>query len=114
VTADQLAALLEEDAVALVDVRSKGEFDGSSGYPCDPHQGHIPGAIHIALDDLLGAERADLRALLESRGVDGDKPLVLYCHSGSRSGIASAALNAAGIEAENYAGSWHEWSRRGD
>ena len=113
-TADQLAALLAEDAVALVDVRSKGEFDGSVGYPCDPRQGHIPGAIHIELDELLGAERADLRALLESHGVSGNKPLVLYCHSGSRSGIASAALNAAGIEAENYAGSWHEWSRRRD
>jgi thiosulfate/3-mercaptopyruvate sulfurtransferase len=112
VTADQLAALLEEDAVALVDVRTRGEFDGTTGYPCDPRQGHIPGAIHIDLDELLGAERAELRALLEARGVQAEKPLVLYCHSGSRSGIASAALNAAGVDAVNYAGSWHEWSRR--
>lgn len=111
-TADQLAALLAEDAVALVDVRTRGEFDGTGGYPCDPRQGHIPGAIHIDLDDLLGAGRAELPALLEARGVPSGKALVLYCHSGSRSGIASAALNAAGIDAANYAGSWHEWSRR--
>lgn len=113
-TGDELAALLAEDAVALVDVRSRAEFDGTAGYPCDPAQGHIPGAIHIDLDELLGAEREDLRPLLDANGVRPGSRLVLYCHSGSRSGIASAALNAAGIEAENYAGSWHEWSRRED
>jgi thiosulfate/3-mercaptopyruvate sulfurtransferase len=114
VTGDDLATLLADDAVALVDVRGRAEFDGTSGYPCDPRQGHIPGAIHIELDDLLGAERGELTGLLEANGVRPGLPLVLYCHSGSRSGIASAALNAAGIEAVNYAGSWHEWSRRSD
>ena len=37
--------------------------------------------------------------------------LVAYCHSGSRSALATLALRSAGYDARNYAGSWHEWSR---
>jgi thiosulfate/3-mercaptopyruvate sulfurtransferase len=111
VTGDELADRLADGAVNLVDVRSREEYDGTAGYPCDPVQGHIPGAVHIELDEILAAGRDDLGALLEGRGVEPG-PIVLYCHSGSRSGIAAAALTAAGFEATNYAGSWHEWSRR--
>jgi rhodanese-related sulfurtransferase len=38
--------------------------------------------------------------------------VVAYCHSGQRSEIAAALLRAAGVDAANYEGSWHEWSRR--
>ena len=37
--------------------------------------------------------------------------VVAYCHSGSRSALATLALRAAGYRARNYPGSWHEWSR---
>ena len=37
--------------------------------------------------------------------------VVAYCHSGSRSALATFALRSAGYDARNYAGSWHEWSR---
>ncbi|HEX2044520.1 MAG TPA: rhodanese-like domain-containing protein, partial [Gaiellaceae bacterium] len=53
-----------------------------------------------------------LAAFLARRGVDTSAPIVAYCHSGSRSEIAAALLRAAGLEATNYEGSWHEWSRR--
>lgn len=111
-TGDELAALLAEDAVTVVDVRTRPEFEGAAGYPCDRSQGHIPGAIHVELDELLAASREEVGALLEARGAAPGLRLVLYCHSGSRSGVAAAALRAAGLDAENYAGSWHEWSRR--
>ncbi len=111
-TADELAERLAAGGVALVDVRTKPEFEGRNGYPCDPRQGHIEGAVHIELDDLMAAGRDGVRALLVERGIDPDGPIVLYCHSGSRSGIAASVLEAAGIKAENYDGSWHEWSRR--
>jgi thiosulfate/3-mercaptopyruvate sulfurtransferase len=112
VTGDELARLLAEDAVTLLDVRSPGEFSGEAGYPCDPRQGHIPGAVNVAVAELLDAEPAALPELLRSRGADPGRPIVAYCHSGSRSAFATAALRAAGLEAENYEGSWHEWSRR--
>jgi thiosulfate/3-mercaptopyruvate sulfurtransferase len=112
VTGDELERLLAEGAVTLVDVRSPQEHSGEAGYPCDPRQGHIPGAVNVEVGELLDAEPASLPELLRSRGADPGRPVVVYCHSGSRSAYAAAALRAAGLEAENYEGSWHEWSRR--
>ena len=109
-TGDELARLLEEGSVALLDVRTPAEYTGESGYPCDPRQGHIPGAVNVEVDELYGA--ADPARLLAERGVDTGKPIVAYCHSGARSELAAALLRGAGLDAVNYAGSWHEWSRR--
>jgi thiosulfate/3-mercaptopyruvate sulfurtransferase len=113
-TGDELAGLLERGEVALLDVRTRAEYEGESGYPCDPKQGHIPGAVHLNVDELHAAagDAAALRGLLSERGVDPRGRVVAYCHSGQRSEIAAALLRAAGVDAVNYSGSWHEWSRR--
>ena len=108
-TGDELAGLLERGEIALLDVRTRAEYEGETGYPCDPRQGHIPGAAHVGLDELYAA---DVRGLLERRGVEPGARSVAYCHSGSRSELAAALLRAAGLDATNYEGSWHEWSRR--
>jgi len=106
VTGDELARLLAEGSVTLVDVRSPEEFSGEAGYPCDPHQGHIEGAANVPLEVLMADMQAALAAL------DTSRPIVAYCHSGQRSEMAAALLRAAGHDASNYEGSWHEWSRR--
>ena len=111
-TGDELAALLAVGEVQVLDVRAAAEYDGSSGYPCDPVQGHIPGAVNVDVAEIADAG-AGLTALLGERGVDPARRIVCYCHSGSRSAFAAALLAAAGMAAENYEGSWHEWSRRG-
>jgi 3-mercaptopyruvate sulfurtransferase SseA len=111
VTGDELAERIGAEGVQLLDVRSAGEYEGSAGYPCDPVQGHIPGAVNIDVEELAGAG-AGVRQLLGERGLDPGAPIVCYCHSGGRSAYAAALLQAAGVAAENYDGSWHEWSRR--
>jgi thiosulfate/3-mercaptopyruvate sulfurtransferase len=94
--------------VPVVDVRTAAEHSGEAGYPCDPRQGHIPGARHIPVDAILELSPDDMRELVgEPEGAE----LVVYCHSGGRSAVAATALRAAGYNARNYAGSWHEWSR---
>jgi thiosulfate/3-mercaptopyruvate sulfurtransferase len=104
---EELAGRLDE--VVLIDVRTESEYGGEQGYPCDPRQGHIPGARNVPLEAIL--EAGDLRALVrEPEGAE----LVVYCHSGGRSAMAAAALEAAGYDARNYGGSWHEWSRRAE
>ncbi len=115
-TGDELARRLEEGSVAVLDVRSAEEYAGEAGYPCDPRQGHIPGAVHVEWTDLYAGEGRPhepeaIRALLVERDVDPASEIVAYCHSGSRSALAVEALRAAGYDARNYAGSWHEWSR---
>jgi thiosulfate/3-mercaptopyruvate sulfurtransferase len=113
-TGDELAALLERDEVALVDVRSRAEFEGAGGYPCDPRQGHIAGAVHLDLNEIYAAvaDPAGVLGLLAEHDIPEDRRIVAYCHSGQRSEIAASLLRQAGLDAVNYAGSWHEWSRR--
>jgi thiosulfate/3-mercaptopyruvate sulfurtransferase len=111
VTSDELAALLASGSVQVLDVRTAEEYSGAGGYPCDPVQGHIPGAVNVDVEEIASAG-AGLAALLGERGIDSTGHIVCYCHSGSRSAYAAALLVAAGLRAENYEGSWHEWSRR--
>ncbi len=119
-TGDQLQELLDAGSVQVIDVRTREEFEGREGYPCDPRQGHIPGAVHIEWAELFAGQgkpldRESMETLLRDRGIDPEEQIVTYCHSGQRSAMAITALRAAGFErAENYEGSWHEWSRRGN
>jgi hydroxyacylglutathione hydrolase len=81
--------LLEQiatNAVMLVDVRSKLEWDS----------GHHRAAQHIALGDLP-------RALAT---LPRDRPIAVYCQRGTRSAVASSLLSAAGIEAVNVPSGW--------
>jgi thiosulfate/3-mercaptopyruvate sulfurtransferase len=103
---EELAARLGE--LALLDVRSPAEYDGSRGAPCDPRQGHIPGARNVSLDVIAAADEDELRALV---ALPAGAEVVAYCHSGARSAQAVAILARCGFEARNYVGSWHEWSR---
>ena len=107
---------LGEGGLTLLDVRTEEEFHGRGGYPCDPRQGHIPGARRIdeeALFEAPGLPRpeADVRAAV---GAPAGAEVIAYCHSGSRSARATLALRAAGYRARNYPGSWHEWSRHAE
>lgn len=96
------------DELTLLDVRSSEEYRGLLGAPCDPRQGHIPGARHLPLELVLGLSDEALRSELAL--ADGAE-VVAYCHSGSRSALAVERLASLGYLARNYSGSWHEWSR---
>jgi thiosulfate/3-mercaptopyruvate sulfurtransferase len=111
VTLEELAGRLGDPELTVLDVRTPVEFSGERGYPCDPRQGHLPDARNLPVDDLLGRGAEQVRELV---GLPEGAEIVTYCHSGSRSAMAAEALRAAGFRARNYAGSWHEWSRRDD
>ena len=109
ITIDELRTRLGE--LAVIDVRTASEFDGSKGKPCDPRQGHIPGARNVDVYRLMNLELAEIEAEL---GVESGGEVIAYCHGGSRSAIATQMLRALGYDARNYVGSWHEWSRHDD
>jgi thiosulfate/3-mercaptopyruvate sulfurtransferase len=110
-TRQQLAARLDDPELTILDVRREDEYTGRRGSPCDPRQGHIPGARRLQVDELFGDDGLPLPGD-RIRALVGDaQEIVAYCHSGSRSALATLALRSAGYEARNYAGSWHEWSR---
>ena len=107
----ELAARLGDPELTILDVRSRPEFTGERGYASDPRQGRIPGARHVWVSELIMRSPEEIRELV---GLREGAEIVAYCHSGVRSAHAVEALCAAGYQARNYAGSWHEWSRHPD
>ena len=71
-------------------------------------RGTCPGrATSICRQLLEAGDAAAIRALV---GAPEGAEVIAYCHSGGRSAMAAQLLAAAGYEARNYVGSWHEWS----
>ncbi len=83
------AKRLVGEGAELVDVRTVEEYA----------QGHIDGAINIPLHE-LGQRLGEL---------EKDKPIVLYCRSGNRSGSAMKQLQAAGFEEVHNLGAMSRW-----
>jgi thiosulfate/3-mercaptopyruvate sulfurtransferase len=110
-TRQELQARLDDPTLTILDVRREDEYTGRGGSACDPRQGHIPGARRLQVDELFGADGLPLPAERIRELVGDAQEVVAYCHSGSRSALATLALRSAGYDARNYAGSWHEWSR---
>ncbi len=75
----------ELKAALIVDVRSEEEFN----------QGHVTGSVNIPLQNVQAA-LGDLRK--------SQRPIVMICRSGARSGMAVATLQQAGISAKNGGG----------
>lgn len=103
---DELARRIGE--VTIIDVRAPSEYDGLYGAPCDPRQGHIPGARNIHVDELATLDDDAARTRV---GLPTGSEVIAYCHSGARSALAVQILTRLGFHARNYTGSWHEWSR---
>jgi thiosulfate/3-mercaptopyruvate sulfurtransferase len=115
-TRDELAGRLDDASLTILDVRRDDEYTGRGGSACDPRQGHIPGAKHVEVGTLFagpGVPESPER-IRELVGAPEGAEIVAYCHSGSRSALATLALRSAGYDARNYAGSWHEWSRHAE
>jgi sulfur dioxygenase len=84
------------DAVTLLDVRSAEEYQGPDG--------RLAGSLLIPLPEL--GER--------SGEIPLDRPLVVVCHSGSRSALATQQLLKAGrTQVANLRGGLHHWAAAG-
>jgi len=68
-----------DDGGLIVDVRTPGEY----------RSGHLPGAKLIPV--------GTISAKLAEFGDDKNRPIVVYCKSGSRSGRAESILKSAGF-----------------
>jgi phage shock protein E len=75
---NQLIQLIKEKKATIIDVRSQLEFD----------QEHFPGALHIPLEKVQD-EAINIGQM--------PKPIVVYCRSGNRSGMAAGILAQNGV-----------------
>ncbi len=119
---EQAKAGAGRDDFVFWDTRSMDEYAGNAaGFGSVPRPGHIPGAAHLEWTELLDrASRtlkpaAELRQLLETRGITPDKQVAGYCNGGARGALGAFVLRVLGYDrAQAYAGSFQQWSNQPD
>ncbi len=80
------------ESVLILDVRSEAEFT----------RGHVPGAVNLSHDRLA--------ARLEELDAARDQPIVVYCESGRRAGLAADVLLEAGFsDIRHLTGDMSDW-----
>jgi rhodanese-related sulfurtransferase len=92
-TPAQFGAALRDEGAVAVDVREPEEWQA----------GHMLESVWIPLGE-LAARAGELPR---------DRPIVVVCRSGSRSGYAADAMVAAGYDARNLAGGLQHWVASG-
>jgi rhodanese-related sulfurtransferase len=92
-TPQQVAELMTQGEIQLIDVRQPEEHDA----------GRIAGDRLVVLSDLVG----------EVDSIDRGRPVVFYCRSGARSAMATEAFLGAGFDAHNMAGGLLDWHAAG-
>ena len=117
-TADDVLRSLNQNEIAILDTRSRGEFLGT--HVRAARGGAIPGAIHIEWTDNIAADgrfksNTDLKAMYDRAGITPDKEVISYCQGGYRAAHSYVALRLLGFpRVRNYIGSWKEWGDRSD
>lgn len=90
------AQIMNKEGALLLDVREPEEFSA----------GHAPNAKLIPL--------GQLNAHLQDIATYKDKPIVVICRSGRRSGIAVSQLQSAGFtQVSNVQGGMQSWEKNG-
>ena len=93
VSQTEFETLIKAGKGQLLDVRTPGEFNA----------GHIKNADNI---DFTGSDFREKVATL-----DREKPVLIYCHSGNRSGKASLILKELGFkEVYDLQGGYSNWN----
>ena len=110
VDAETVAAAAEDPDTVLVDTREDREFA----------EGHIPGAVRLdwraVVDDETRGLRpeAEVRSLLDARGVVPESRVLLYCNTARRISHTYTVLRHLGYpDLAFYEGSLTEWRREG-
>ncbi|MET3353107.1 UNVERIFIED_ORG: thiosulfate/3-mercaptopyruvate sulfurtransferase [Xanthobacter viscosus] len=118
---DVLAAADGKNGTVVVDIRSPDEYSGKLFAPEGSKElsiraGHVPGAKNVtwskAVDPETGKFKSkdELKKLYADAGVDGSRPIIVYCRIGERSSHTWYALSRIlGYQVKNYDGSWTEY-----
>jgi len=119
--ADVLEVVNGQKDNVIVDIRSADEYGGKLFAPegskeLSVRAGHIPTAKNVtwskAVDPDTGKFKSkdELIKLYADAGIDGSKPIIVYCRIGERSSHTWYALSRVlGYDVRNYDGSWTEY-----
>jgi thiosulfate/3-mercaptopyruvate sulfurtransferase len=115
----ELLDLVQNNQIQIWDCRTEDEYTGLR--LAARRGGHIPGALHFEWSTALNRqnhlklhplERTQQR--LEHLGFKLDEPVVVYCQSHHRSGLAYILGRLLGWNIRAYDGAWSEWGNRLD
>ncbi|WOE30931.1 MULTISPECIES: sulfurtransferase [unclassified Acinetobacter] len=105
--------------VQLWDCRTKEEYTGQR--LAARRGGHIPNALHFEWSTALNRENhlklhslERIQQRLEQLGFNLSQPVVVYCQSHHRSGLAYMVGRLLDWEIQAYDGAWSEWGNRLD
>jgi thiosulfate/3-mercaptopyruvate sulfurtransferase len=103
------------DAGGAAECGEAGILLDARGYEQYAGNGHIPGAVAAPTRDNLDADgflltEKELRQRFARLGVDGSRPVGLYCGSGVAAAHEFAVLASLGMASSLYVGSFSEWS----
>ena len=105
------------EGLTLVDTRSLEEFEGRSD--TDQIPGHIPGAINVVWQALVGRDgkllcgEDEARRVIEEAKIDGSNTIVTYCKVGARAAVGYQTLKRLGFDVKLFDGSYSEWEKSG-
>jgi thiosulfate/3-mercaptopyruvate sulfurtransferase len=115
---EEVLQAIGSNGTCLVDARDEGQYTGAIRR--GKQGGHIPGAIHLPREALIGpdgtfAPSESLAEVIDGAGLREDCEVVAYCNGGVAATTVLFALSMLGRENwANYDGSWNEWGNRDD
>ena len=116
---EELRKQVEQESVQLWDCRTSDEYSGVR--LAARRGGHIPNALHFEWSTALNRQNhLKLRTLehiqqrLQQLGFDFSQPVVVYCQSHHRSGLAYILGRLLNWNIRAYDGAWSEWGNRPD
>ena len=90
-SAEDVVAAIDTGGAFLIDVREPSEYD----------EGHIPGAVNIPIREITKHLDA----------IPMDQSVIVYCKSGYRAAMATAALQSLGYDnVKAFGGSYNAWT----
>lgn len=113
----RLADISDAPDLKLVDTRSREEYDGETD--ADEKPGHIPGAVNIVWQELLGHDgrllcsQEKARQALDAARISRNDRIVAYCKGGPRAAVGYLAFKQLGYDVRLYDASYAEWEKSG-
>ena len=115
----ELLEKVQSSQVQLWDCRTEDEYTGLR--LAARRGGHIPNALHFEWSTALNRENhlrlhplERTQQRLEQLGFNLNEPVVVYCQSHHRSGLAYILGRLVGWNIQAYDGAWSEWGNRLD
>ena len=109
VDADEVARLAS-GAGTVVDARAAERYRGEVE-PVDPRAGHVPGAVNLPYEGNVGSDGRLLPLdRLRERFAEVGGDVAVYCGSGVTACHDVLVLEALGVEARLFPGSWSAWA----